>query len=184
VVGPFSALDQGFAEFLPGEVWAGVYPIPADSRCEAELFKHLLSTGVNSFIDLTNPKDFHRKLPYRKTLLQASREIGSKVEVEFFRLPFGASPERQQVQRILKYITRALKARQKIYIHAGHNLEGRTPLILACLLIQRGDSAEKALAKVNAFWSKALHFLIRTPLSEAQQKFILELKPLNGREQG
>jgi hypothetical protein len=29
---------QGFAEFLPGEVWAGVYPI-SDNANEAELFK-------------------------------------------------------------------------------------------------------------------------------------------------
>ena len=63
---------------------------------------------------------------------------------------------------------------QRVYIHAGDNLEGRTPLILACLLIQRGYSSEKALEKVNAFWSKTLHFLIRTPLSDAQQKFILD----------
>ena len=132
------------------------------------------STGVNTFIDLTNPKDFHRKLSYRKTLLQASQEIDRKVELEFFPLPFHAGPERQQVQRILKYIAKSLKQGQRVYIHAGDNLEGRTPLILACLLIQRGYSNEKALAKVNAFWSKTLHFLIRTPLSELQQKFILD----------
>lgn len=168
-------LVQGFAEFLPGEVWAGAYPI-SDNGMEAELFRDLLSTGVNSFIDLTNPKDFHRKMSYRKTLLQASREIGRIVEVKFFPLPFRASPERLQVQQILKHINHSLKKRQRVYVHAGYNLEGRTPLILACLLIQRGYSAEKALAKVNAFWMKTLCFLIRTPLSEMQQNFILEWK--------
>ncbi len=163
---------EGFADFLPGEVWAGVYPI-SDTGNDAELFKGLLSTGVNSFIDLTYPKDFHRKLSYRKTLLQASREIGRSVEVKSFPLPFRASPDHLQVQQILKYVTRSLKKRQRVYIHAGYNLEGYTPLILACLLIQRGYSAKKALAKVNAFWEKTLCFLIRTPLSEAQEKFIL-----------
>ena len=164
---------QGFAEFLPGEVWTGVYPI-SDNGNETELFKDLFNTGVNSFIDLTNPKDFHRKFSYRKTLGQVSRELDRIVEVKFFPLPFRASPERLQVQQILKYVTHSLKKRQCIYIHAGYNLEGRTPLILACVLIQRGYSAEKALAKVNAFWMKTLHFLIRTPLSEVQEEFILD----------
>jgi hypothetical protein len=164
---------QGFAEFLPGEVWAGVYPI-ADNENETALFKDLLSTGVNSFIDLTNPQDLHRKFSYRKTLLQVSKELGRVVEVKSFPLPFRTRPELLQVQQILKYVAHSLKKRKRIYIHAGYNLEGRTPLILACLLIQRGYSAEKALAKVNAFWVKTLCFLIRTPLSEAQNRFILD----------
>ena len=156
-------LMQGFAEFLPGEVWAGVYPI-SDNGNDAELFKDLLSTGVNSFIDLTNSKDFHRKFSYRTTLMQASRDIVGTVEVKSFPLPFRVSPERLQVQHVLKYVTRSLKKGQRIYIHAGYNLEGRTPLILACLLIQRGYSAREALAKVNAFWMQTLRFLIRMPL--------------------
>jgi hypothetical protein len=164
---------QGFAEFLPGEVWAGVYPI-SDNGNETGLFKDLLSTGVNNFIDLTNPKDLHRKFSYRKTLQQISRDFGRVIEVKSLPLPFRASPERLQVRQILKYVTRSLKKRQRIYIHAGYNLEGRAPLILTCLLIQRGYSAEKALAKVNAFWMKTLCFLICTPLSRAQERFILD----------
>lgn len=166
---------QGFGEFLPGEVWAGTYPI-SDHGMEVELFKDLLSTGVDSFIDLTNPKDFYRKLPYRKTLLQSSREMGRLVEVKSFPLPFRTSPARLQVRQILRYITHSLKKRRRIYIHAGYNLEGRTPLILACLLIERGCPTRKALVKVNAFWMKTLRFLIRTPLNETQQKFILKWK--------
>jgi len=49
-------------------------------------------------------------------------------------------------------------------------------LILACLLIQRGYATKKALTEVNTFWSKTLHFLIRSPLSAAQQIFILDRK--------
>jgi hypothetical protein len=163
---------QGFAEFLPGGVWAGVYPI-SDNGNEAELFKDLLSTGVNSVIDLTNPKDPHRKFSYRNALLHRSREIGRTVEVKSFPLPFRASPERSQVHQILKYVTHSLEKRQRIFIHAAYNLEGRTPLILACLLIERGYSAKEALAKVNAFWVKTLCFLIRMPLSKEQERFIL-----------
>jgi hypothetical protein len=47
-------------------------------------------------------------------------------------------------------------------------------LILACLWIERGVSPKKALAKVDTFWMKTLHFLIRPPLSEEQRQFILD----------
>ncbi len=147
-------------------LWAGAYPIPSNIRATAELFKHLLSTGINSIINLTNPKDFHRKLSYRKALRQAGDGTGRKVKVKFFPLPFRISLTRQQDEQVLEYISRSLKAGQCIYIHAGHNLEGRTPLSLACLLIQRGLSSEQALTSVSAFWSKTMHFLIRIPLSE------------------
>ena len=58
--------------------------------------------------------------------------------------------------------------------HAGYPLEGVTPLILACLLIERGYLPKKALAKVNAFWLKTMPFLVCSPLSDAQEKCVLE----------
>ena len=164
---------RGFAEFLPGEVWAGAYPI-SDRGMDVELFRDLLGTGINAFVNLTNTKDTYRKSPYLKTLAQVGREFHRNVEVETFPLPFRESPVKSQVDRVIKHIDRKLKAGQIIYVHAGYNLDGRTPLILACLLVKRGYSAKKALAKVNAFWMKTLHFLIRSPLSETQRQFILD----------
>ena len=164
----------GFSEFLPGEVWAGVYPFPSDNRYHVELFKHLLNTGVNSIVNLNTPREYHGKFSYRNTLLQAARGMKRKVEIEKFSLPFRAAPARLQVKHTLKFISRELKQGKRVYIHAGQNLEGRTPLILACLLIERGYSAKKALAKVNTFWMKTLHFSIRSPLSEEQLQFILD----------
>lgn len=165
---------RGFAEFIPGEVWAGMYPVPSNAHTGADFLKDLLSTGANSFIDLTNSQDVHRAWPYREMLLQTGQEIGRKVEIKAFPLPFQASPKRTQVERVLNQVAQSLKKGQRIYIYAGYQLEGRVPLILACLLMQRGYPAKKALTKVNAFWMKTLPFLIRTPMSEAQQKFILD----------
>jgi protein-tyrosine phosphatase len=109
-------------------------------------------------------------------LQQISHEMNKTVEMEYFSLPFRTAPSRLQVRHVLKYIERALKQGKRVYIHAGHNLEGRTPLILACLLIERGYSPKRALAKVDAFWMKTLYFLIRSPLNEEQQQFILDWK--------
>lgn len=164
---------RGFAEFLPDEIWAGVYPI-SDQGLDVNLFKDILSKNVSHFVDLTIPSEARRKFSYRKTLLQVSRDMKKKAEIEHFPLPFRVAPSRLQVRHALKYITRALKQGKRVYIHAGHNLEGRTPLILACLLIERGVSPKKALAKVNAFWMKTLHYLVCPPLSEEQKQFILD----------
>jgi hypothetical protein len=169
-------LIYGYAEFLPDVVWAGFYPLTTDDSRQVNFYKHLLDSGVNCVIDLTRPQEPHGKFSYRKSLLQAARDMHRKIEIEKFPLPFRAAPSRLQVRRILKYITRALKHGQRVYIHAGYNLEGRTPLILVCLLIERGYSPKRALAKVDAFWMKTLYFLIRSTLSEEQRQFILNWK--------
>ncbi len=164
---------KGFAEFIPNEVWAGAYPIPIDIRVNANLFRDLLGLGITRFIDLTNPNDLQRNFSYHNFLLETGQGLDRQIKIDIFPLPFRTGPTHQQIQELLEHITRVIKNGERIYIHAGHNLEGRTPLILACLLIQRGYSTELALMEVNAFWSKTLHFLIRSPLSAAQQNFIL-----------
>jgi hypothetical protein len=139
-----------------------------------ELFKDLLQSGITRFLDLTNAQDGYQNVPYRPALLQASQALERQVEIQTFPLPFRVSPERRQVQLILNDIVRSLQTQQRIYLHAGYPLEGRMPLILACLLIARGYSAKKALAKVNTFWLKTLPFLVCSPLSDAQEKCVLE----------
>lgn len=166
---------HGFAEFMPGEIWAGAYPIMALNLNE-DLFKDLLGKEISHFVDLTTPSEAHGKFSYRTTLLQVSRDLKKKVEIQHFPLAFQAAPSSLQVRHTLKYIARTLKQGHRVYIHAGNNLEGRTPLLLACLLIERGHSAKKALAKVDAFWMKTLHYLIRFPLSEEQRQFVLDWK--------
>lgn len=165
----------GFAEFLRGQVWAGVYPL-LYNNLEHLLFKDFLCAGITSFINLTHPKDKYRKFPYRKRLLEVSCESHTHIEIEEFPLSLRDVPDEQQVTRILKYIHRVTKAGRGVYIHAGYNLDGRAPLILACLLIERGYSPKRALAKVDAFWMKTLYFLIRSPLSEEQRQFVLNWK--------
>ena len=166
---------RGFEEFLPGEIWAGVYPT-LYNNLESVFFKDMLHAGINSFVDLTNSKDFYRKISYRKTLIQVSREMGRRVEIKNYSLPFRSNPTKSQVKRAIKHIHRELKAGRGVFIHAGYNLDGRTPLVLACLLIERGYSAKKALAKVDAFWMKTLHYLICPPLRGAQEQFVLNWK--------
>jgi hypothetical protein len=162
----------GFAEFWPEQIWAGAYPLASDNRVKDQPFQDLLSSGVDTFISLISIEDTHNKWPYRKNLSEVSRKIGKQIRALSFPLPFQGSPTPAEMERILKAINRALKAGKRIYIHAGHNLEGRTPMVLACWLIQQGYTPQDALARVNDFWLNTLPFLIRSPLSDVQLQLI------------
>ncbi|HSQ18400.1 MAG TPA: hypothetical protein VLM83_11920, partial [Anaerolineales bacterium] len=71
-----------------------------------------------------------------------------------------------------------LEAGQGVYLHGGHNLEGRAPLALACWLIDQGHPPADALAQVTVTWLQSLPYLIQLPLTAAQRRFILRWKPL------
>ena len=78
----------GFAEFLPGQLWAGAYPMASDTQVKDQPFKDLLSAGVDTFINLIGPEEAHVKWPYRRELSRVSKEIDKRVKVYSFPLPF------------------------------------------------------------------------------------------------
>jgi hypothetical protein len=77
---------------------------------------------------------------------------------------------------LLQKIGTSLVAGRGVYIHAGHNLEGRVPMVLACLLINQGHTPLQARSQVTDFWLHTLPYLIRLPLSDRQQQFVLRWK--------
>ena len=163
-----------FAEFLPGQLWAGAYPMASDIRVKDQPHKDLLSCGIDIYLSLTDAEDITHKWPYEQALRQACQESGKKASIQTFPLPFRAGLTLAEMALLLRKITRTLKAGHRIYLHAGHNLDGRVPLVLACLLIQQGQSLDQAFASVNNFWLETLPFLIRLPLTGPQRKFIVE----------
>jgi hypothetical protein len=163
-----------FAEFLPGQLWAGAYPMASDIRVKDQPHQDLLSFGIDLYLSLTDTEDVTHKWPYEQALRQTCQQSGKKASLQTFPLPFRAGPTLAEMALLLKKITRALKGGHRIYLHAGHNLDGRAPLVLACLLIQQGQSLDQAVARVNSFWLETLPFLIRLPLTGPQQMFIAE----------
>jgi hypothetical protein len=155
-------------------LWAGAYPLASNSLVKDQPHKDLLSFGIDIYISLTDTEDITHKWPYEQALRQTCQESGKKASIHTFPLPFRAGPTLAEMALLLKKIVRLLKGGHRIYLHAGHNLDGRVPLVLACLLLQQGQSSDQALARVNSFWLETLPFLIRIPLTEAQRKFIAE----------
>lgn len=173
---------SGFGEFIPGHLWAGAYPHfkyspqPAVSLSQVEMCKDLLSRGVRCFLDLTTSSDYPARFPYQAALDQAGRELGLESEHIHFPLGFRNAPTRSRMSALLQQIGTILDAGQGLYIHAGHNLEGRVPMLLACLLIDQGFSPQQALSRVTDFWLPILPYLIRLPISDRQRQFVLRWK--------
>lgn len=173
---------RGFGEFIPGKLWAGAYPhyeystTPKICPGQVEMCKDLLSRGVRYFVDLTVPREYHARWPYQDALAQANQELGLAAEHIRFPLGFRTAPDRQQMSALLQQIRTIIDTRRGIYVHAGHNLEGRTPMVLACLLINQGFDPQQALSQVTDFWLQTLPYLIRLPLSDSQRNFVTRWK--------
>lgn len=165
----------GFSEFLPGQLWAGAYPFD-DPKIQVGMLKDLLSLGVRRIIDLTMPTDYYARWPYVEALSQANQQLGIAAERILYPLRPRSAPTHQQMLGLFDLIQSLLDSGEGIYLHGGHNLEGRVPMVLACLLVNQGKSPEQALSLVTDFWLQTLPYLIRLPLSEAQRQNVLHWK--------
>jgi hypothetical protein len=163
---------SGFSEIIPGKLWAGAHP-PGRREVQENMFRDLLQRGVRRLFDLTGDGELHANWPYLEALSQVSGELGIPVERVSFPLRFGAAPTRQQMRSLLDLLDSLMNAGMGVYLHAGHNLEGRTPLVLACLLIDQGHPPQQALSQVTDTWLQILPYLIRLPMSDGQRQFVL-----------
>ncbi len=162
----------GIGEFIPGRLWASAYPFDGHET-QVGMLTHLLARGVRRIIDLTTPNEYHARWPYQEALNEASQKAGAAAEYTRFALPFRTAPTRRRLSALLAEIQSALIAGQGVYLHAGHNLEGRVPMALACLLIHQGHAPQEALSEVTAFWFQVLPYLIRLPLTGTQRELVL-----------
>jgi hypothetical protein len=165
----------GFGEFIPGQLWAGAYP-PFDRENQARMMKDLLSRGIQCFVDLTTPSEIRSRWLYAEAIQQAGNELGVSVTYIHYPLHFRAVPAHRQMSALLEKLQSMLDHGERVYLHAGHNLEGRTPMTLACLLINQARTPEQALFQVTNFWLRVLPYLIHLPLTPLQRQFILRWK--------
>jgi hypothetical protein len=166
---------SGFAELIPSQLWAGAYPF-YDFETQVGMLKDLLTHGVRVMVDLTTPSEFHARWPYQEALALACQDAGAIVERIHIPLRFRSVPTRSKIISLLNVIRSRLETHQVVYLHAGHNLEGRVPMVLTCLLVEQGHTPQQALAKVTDFWLKTLPYLIRLPLTAGQRQFVLRWK--------
>ena len=116
---------------VPGRLLAGEYPL--------ERLEQLLAAGVNTFIDLTQPRENES---YRQLLPQ---------EVQYLNKPIpdhDVPKKHAHMHDIQAALADALAADRCVYVHCRAGI-GRTGTVIGCHLVEQGLTGEAAFAELN-----------------------------------
>jgi protein-tyrosine phosphatase len=127
----------------PGVLLAGEYPGDERERAARRKLRHLLECGVRTFVDLTEEGELTR---YDDWLQAEAGARGvdvtyARCEVEDMGVPSGA-----EMRTILDLLAGA-SAGTAAYVHCWGGI-GRTGTVVCCWLVERGRTAEEALAEI------------------------------------
>ena len=122
---------------------AGEYPSGNAAGIARHKIKAFLDAGINSFIDLTVPKEM---FPYSGLLK------GEGIEYQRFPIVDENVPaDPRQMAAILDAVDAALEAGRKVYVHCQGGV-GRTGTVVACWLQRHGRTSAEALRELHGFW--------------------------------
>src|SRR5690606_30448735 len=130
----------------PGRLLAGEYPGSTSQGDAIARLQALLSAGVDSFIDLTEPDEE----PAYEHLLAGLTER----RMRYRRLPVvdhGVPQSAAHMAQIVDAIEAELASERCVYIHCRAGV-GRTGMAVACHLIRGGMSNEQALEHRQTLW--------------------------------
>ncbi|MDB6080672.1 MAG: hypothetical protein JWO82_4419 [Akkermansiaceae bacterium] len=135
----------------PG-LFAGEYPGSIHREVALERIRGLVAEGVTTFIDLTTEADAARGLsPYREHLPPIAPD-GTQIIHHRFPIPDMSVPEGPQtMQSVLQLIESEMAAGRTCYVHCWGGI-GRTGTAVACWLMERGATADEALARVQLLY--------------------------------
>ena len=135
---------------VPNSYWvvkdrflAGEYPSGNTAGVARHKIKAFLDAGINSFIDLTVPKEM---FPYLGLLKGEG--------IEYRRFPIideNVPTDPRQMGEILDAVDAALAAGRKVYVHCQGGV-GRTGTVVACWLQRHGRSPAEALRELHGYW--------------------------------
>ncbi|HNB54588.1 MAG TPA: tyrosine-protein phosphatase, partial [Anaerolineales bacterium] len=143
---------------------------PHPLRPGRETLDALLTSGVTSFIDLTEPGE----LPEYDSRLQQvsvpSLAIDySQFTIKYSRFPIRdySTPTLSHMTAILKALDAALAAGHTVYLHC-HGGRGRTGTVVGCWLVRQGMTGPQALARIAEL--RGDH---ESPETDEQRAFVL-----------
>ena len=136
---------------IPGRFAAGEYPGAKDPGEAAARLHTLLGSGVNHFIDLTEPGELD---PYVEIAEEEARNLGLTVAHERHPIVDGSIPRRpEQMTRVLDAIDAAMGDNKTIYLHCWGGV-GRTGTVVGCWLVRRGHTGDTALRQLAGWWQQ------------------------------
>lgn len=155
---------------VPGKLLAGEYPARVGQPEAARRLASLLSEGIDSFIDLTEPGELS---PYLSLLREQAALRATHVSYQRLPIIDFAVPEVPQMQTILDSMDASLSGGHRVYLHCWGGL-GRTGMAVGCYLVRHGQSAAEALHYIQDCWRSlarqpAPHLSPETP---AQVQFV------------
>ncbi len=156
---------------IPGALLAGEYPgtyVEADTR---EKLAKFLSTGIRTFIDLTEERELSGYAHILRTLAE-ERDI----EVRHIRQSirdYSTPRERAQMILILATIRDEIAAGRPVYVHCWGGI-GRTGTVIGCWLVEQGLTGDEALRRIAELRRGTPDGRLRSPESDDQCRYVRE----------
>jgi len=153
---------------LPGKLLAGEHPGALTPEHTRARLARLLASGINSFIDLTEPGE---TAPYDAALPRG---------IDYTRLPIAdhGVPGQPAMVEILACLRAALNSGRVVYLHCRAGI-GRTNTVVGCLLAEQRRSGEEALLELNRLWQqseRAMHWPT-VPETLEQTEYVRRWRP-------
>jgi ADP-ribosyl-[dinitrogen reductase] hydrolase len=159
---------------LPGRLLAGEYPGGTTPELTRERLSRLLETGIDCFLDLTQPQEI---TPYDATLPSGIKYLRRSI------IDHGTPTDPAVMTEILECLHGALREGRRIYLHCRAGI-GRTGMVAGCLLAEQGFSGEEALAELNRLWRQSARSdqWPRVPETKDQIEYVRRWTPLPAEE--
>lgn len=148
---PFQDTKRPIAESYwvkPGIFLAGEYPGQFNQEHTRQRLDAILETGLDTFIDLTNPNE---TTPYLRILQEESQIYGMDVQHHRFGIGDFGLPTPALMRSILDKIDESLQTGRRVYLHCWGGI-GRTGTSVGCYLVRHGLSGDRALEQLAAWW--------------------------------
>jgi len=151
---------------VPGRLMAGEYPIIRDPHGGKVKLASILATGIDSFLDLTDPADGLD--PYH-SLLPEQAFVHRRMTIRDMDVP-----DPSWMMEILRYLHSQLEQNRTVYVHCWGGI-GRTGTVVGCHLIEQGYSPSQALDHIASRWThmEKIRRFPRSPQTDAQVRFVL-----------
>jgi len=156
---------------IPGKLLGGAHPASRSLGDTLRRIQILVTGGVTSFIDLTEPGE---AAPYIALANAHAEDAGKKLRYVRMPLPdHKIPPTPESMSAILDYLEGELAAGQCVYLHCRAGI-GRTGTVAGCHLIRSGMTPDQALEQLQRLWEEGGRTSVwpHTPETDEQTEYV------------